>query len=202
MLFPQRFMPFYYEADKGKDGDPPEKGDDNSPGQDPEDNFDKDRAMATISKLREFEKEAKALKKRVADYEAAEQARKEAEMSDAEKTQARLDQLEAEAQAAKAERDQAKAQAAETLMRTAVLMAAASFHDPAEAWMFVDRSKLEIDEAGNVTGAEKAVEAVAKAKPHLLKAQSKTLGTPGGKPRDARKTNDNNANDAKPLVHM
>jgi len=53
--------------------------------------FDKERAMATIAKLREFEKEAKAYKRKVAEYEEAENKRKESELSEAEKLKAQLE---------------------------------------------------------------------------------------------------------------
>lgn len=63
------------------------------------DEFDKERAMATIEKLRGYEREAKKLEKRLAEFEAAEAKRKEAEMSDLEKAQQRAAELEAELQA-------------------------------------------------------------------------------------------------------
>lgn len=53
--------------------------------------FDKERALETIRKLREFEKEAKSLKRKVGEYEEAEQKRKEAEMSETDKLKAQLE---------------------------------------------------------------------------------------------------------------
>ena len=67
-----------------------------------EEPFDKERAMATIEKLRGFEKEAEKLRKVVAASEEAERKRKEAEMSELEKAQKRAE--EAEQKAAKLER--------------------------------------------------------------------------------------------------
>jgi len=61
-----------------------------------EEEFDKERAMATITKLREFEKEARMLKKKLDAYEKAEQERKEAEMSEMEKLKAQYDKAQAE----------------------------------------------------------------------------------------------------------
>ena len=58
--------------------------------------FDPERAMATINKLREFEKEAEALRKKVDAYEQAEQERKEAEMSEMDKLKAERDRLHTE----------------------------------------------------------------------------------------------------------
>ena len=59
------------------------------------DEFNKDRAMATIEKLRGFEKQAKAYEKELAVYKQEEQKRKDAELSETEKLQKQL----AEAQA-------------------------------------------------------------------------------------------------------
>lgn len=54
------------------------------------DEFNKDRAMATIEKLRQFEKDAKAYKKRLDELEAADIKRKEAELSETDKLKAQL----------------------------------------------------------------------------------------------------------------
>jgi hypothetical protein len=54
------------------------------------DEFDKERAMATIEKLRLFEKQAKSLEKKVADYEQKERERQDAELSETEKLKKQL----------------------------------------------------------------------------------------------------------------
>lgn len=54
------------------------------------DEFDKDRAMATIEKLREFEKQAKAQAKKLAEYEDAERKRQDAELSETERLKKQL----------------------------------------------------------------------------------------------------------------
>lgn len=54
----------------------------------------------------------------------------------------------------------------------------AGFVDPADAVALVDRSGIQVDEQGNVTGAKEAVEKLAKAKPHLV-GTGKAGGTPG-----------------------
>jgi hypothetical protein len=59
--------------------------------------FDKERAMATINKLREREKEAVKLAKKLEAYEKAEAERKQAEMSETEKLKAQLEELTAKA---------------------------------------------------------------------------------------------------------
>lgn len=61
-----------------------------------EEGFDKDRAMETIKKLREIEKQYKKEKQELDRLKADEQKRKEAEMTEAEKAKARADELEAE----------------------------------------------------------------------------------------------------------
>ena len=59
--------------------------------------FDKERAMATINKLREREKEAVKLAKKLEAYEKAEAERKQAEMSETDKLKAQLEELTAKA---------------------------------------------------------------------------------------------------------
>ena len=59
-----------------------------------EEDFDKERAMATIKNLRKFEKEAKKLQDKIALYEQKDNERKLAEMSE-------IDRLKLEAQEAK-----------------------------------------------------------------------------------------------------
>ena len=73
--------------------------------------FDKERAMATIKKLREREKEADKLAKKLEAYEKAETERKQAEMSEIDKLKAQY--AEAQAKAARLERESLQRQAAE-----------------------------------------------------------------------------------------
>lgn len=60
------------------------------------DEFDKDRAMATIEKLREFEKISKSQAKKLAEYEAKEKERVESELSETDKLKKQLADKEAE----------------------------------------------------------------------------------------------------------
>jgi predicted methyltransferase len=69
-----------------------------------EEEFDKDRAMETIKKLREIEKQYKKEKQELERLKADEQKRKEAEMTEAEKAKARADELEAELKRERADR--------------------------------------------------------------------------------------------------
>lgn len=54
----------------------------------------------------------------------------------------------------------------------------AGFVDPADAVALVDKTGIAVDDDGNITGAKEAVEALAKAKPHLM-GTGKAGGTPG-----------------------
>ena len=54
--------------------------------------FDKERALDTIKKLREFEKESKRLSKQVEQYEKAEKERKQAEMSEIDRLKAQYEE--------------------------------------------------------------------------------------------------------------
>lgn len=53
-----------------------------------------------------------------------------------------------------------------------------NFVDPGDAVALIDRSGIQIDDSGNVTGVKEAIEVLAKAKPHLV-GQGKPGGSPG-----------------------
>jgi uncharacterized membrane protein YgcG len=97
----------------------------------------------------------------------------EAAKSDLEKEKARADKAEAEKKDALT--------AANTRLVNAeikVFAVQAGFVDPADAVALVGRAGVQVDEQGNVTGAKEAVEALAKAKPHLV-GTGKAGGSPG-----------------------
>jgi hypothetical protein len=77
----------------------------------PVEEFDKERAMATIKKLREHEKEAAKLAKELDAYKKAETERKQAEMSEIDRLKAQIE--EAQAKATRLERESIQRQAAE-----------------------------------------------------------------------------------------
>lgn len=89
-----------------------------------------------------------------------------------------------EAQRLEAERDRAKQEAAakdaqiqaanERVIKAEVRLAAqqAGFIDPEDAWLLVDRAKVALDDAGNVTGAAEAIKALAEKKPHLVQSNA------------------------------
>lgn len=66
------------------------------------------------------------------------------------------------------------------------------FADLSDAVRLLDRSELEFDEDGNPTNAHKLLEALAKAKPYLLKQQSnqqqRTVASSGGATNPSRST--------------
>lgn len=98
----------------------------------------------------------------------------EAAKSDLEKEKARAEKAEKEKKDALA--------AANTRLVNAeikVFAVQASFVDPADAVALVDRTGIQVDEQGNVTGAKEAVDSLAKAKPHLV-GKGKPDGSPGG----------------------
>lgn len=115
-------------------------------------------------------------------YEKAETDRATAALSETEKLTKRATDAEA-----------AKAQALETanarLIRAEVIAKAATlkFADPADAFALIDRSKLAVTDAGEVTGADDLLKALAAAKPYMLgKAPQAPLhpGNPGAAGED------------------
>ena len=89
-------------------------------------------------------------------------------------------------------REEAITKANERLIRSAVLAEAATvgFIDPADAFLFADKAKLAVKDDGTIEGVKEAIEAVAKAKPHLVKAEPV-----GGTPRSRGKQADVSEND-------
>lgn len=61
----------------------------------------------------------------------------------------------------------------------------AGFVDPADAVALVDRAGIQVDDSGNVTGAKEAIDALAKAKPHLV-GTGKAGGSPGSSGNGSR----------------
>ena len=99
--------------------------------------------------------------------QAAAKVAKEAEeknKSEAEKEKARADRAETEKMDALAKANKKLVDA-----DLKIFAAQAGFADPSDAVALADRADIKVDDAtGNVTGAKEAVEALAKAKPHLL----------------------------------
>jgi chromosome segregation ATPase len=134
--------------------------------------------------LHETNKEAADRRKKLEALEAAENERKQAAMTETQKLAEQAKALEERATKAEQERDAAATRANETLLKTAVMLAAGNFNDPKDAWTFIDKAKIKLTEAGEVEGVEKAIEELAKQKPYLLKSgqtqppQQRPNGTP------------------------
>ena len=117
---------------------------------------------------------------------------KDAQKSEAEKQAEREAGLKTQNETLIKELDGIKAQLRETLLKGAVLAEAMkhNFYDVNDAWLHIDRAAI-TEKDGKFENVEKLVEAIAKAKPHLIKSQqSGGMGTPppprGAKPQGAQ----------------
>lgn len=123
--------------------------------------FDPERAMATIKKLRDNEKATKPQLKELEDARAKLTAHEQEKMTEAEKaTTART--------AAEKERDEAKAETRRLKAERAIEKAATKAGlDPELAASLLKADSLELDEAGNPKGIEEALKALLVKWPHL-----------------------------------
>jgi len=127
--------------------------------------------------------EAKQRREKLEAIEAADAKRKEAELTETQKAAARADKAEADLQALQ-ERHRKSA------IYAAIRLAAkdANFADPEDAVLLAELTGVEVGDDDRVAGADAAVKALAKAKPHLIKAAARP-GAPninaaeGGQPR-------------------
>ena len=135
--------------------------------------LDRARDKAKVDLLAELGIEDATTAKRVL---AEAEATKKAQMTELEKAQSEI--AEAQALAAKATTDAAaiKAQADEALLKAAIISQAGNFNDPMDAWLFVDRSKIEAQDDGTYKGIDEGLKTLVEAKPYLVKTDS---GTPG-----------------------
>lgn len=147
---------------KPGEGDPPPgdggTGKDGKP-------FDADRAQRTIDQLRDEVKAGKAAQKELDAAKARLQEIEDAGKSELERATTKA--TEAEQKVAAAE-----ARAADLTLRLTVERAAGKmgFHDPDDAYRLIDRKAVELDDEGEPTNVEKLLTDLAKAKPHLVKA--------------------------------
>ncbi len=134
-------------------------------GQEPEPKtYDADYVRKLRAEAAKYRKERNEFEKRLKELEEAEKQRERAKLDEVERL--------------KLERDEALARAQEAmtisqrrLMRSAVIAEAAKmgFLDPTDAWRMIDENEITINDEGDVVGADKAIKALAKAKPYLLK---------------------------------
>lgn len=129
-----------------------------------------ERFQQANSKAKEAAARATALEKSVAELTAAMEERENAglpELDRMRKDMERLSKRAEEAEKAKAESDTKLARSAKERW---VIAAASGFNDASDAVAFVDLDSIEDDK-----DAERAVKALAKKKPHLLKAEDPKL---------------------------
>lgn len=138
---------------------------------------DVDALMTEVKSLR---REAASWRTKLRQAEEAEEQRKRSEMTELEKLKA---DLEAERQARAKAEEQRRGQ----LLRTQVITAAAriGFNDPDDALRMIDAASLEVDDQGAVDGLDAALQALAKAKPYLIKSTTGTISptNPAGGPQ-------------------
>lgn len=123
----------------------------------------------TRAALKKANDESAGRRKKLEELEAAEEARKTAELSEAQKAAARAEKAEAELKAL-ADRHRRNAIQAAVRLEAVTL----GFVDPADAAALTDLSGVTLDDDDQVIGADKAVQALAKAKPHLIKQATTT----------------------------
>lgn len=132
-------------------------------------------AAELASQLAELQKQLRAVNRESAErrkaleaFERAETERKQAEMTEAQRLQAEIETL-------KRERAEAQAAAQAATIRAAVTaQAAGHFHDPEDVYLAL-RGRVKVNDAGEVEGLAEELKALAKAKPHWVKAVAQTI---------------------------
>lgn len=132
-----------------------------------------------LEELRKLRREAKDRRLKLEAYEAEEKKRKDAELSETQKAQARQAELEAQLDAVN------KKLKADSLRHAVEIAAArANFINPEDVIRY-DLDGVTVDDDGNVNGVDKALEALAKKRPNLIKtikSPETDGGAGGGKP--------------------
>ena len=137
--------------------------------------------MATIEKLRGFEKQSKELEKQLKQYQDAEKAREREKMGEIERLQAELADIQTERQKLEQQAQDAVAVAQKQAIENAIIKQAGDkFLDVNDVIMALN-GKVEVNEDGEPTGISEALEALAKNKPHWVrKAKPNVLPTNPG----------------------
>lgn len=151
---------------------------------------------------RDKSKDAEKQTKRLAELEEAEAKRKGEQLSEKEKLEAAIAEKEKAIAAKQAELDRAQTEMVEIRTRNAITLEASKqgFADPDDAYTLADKSGVEIGKDGKITGVKEALEALAKAKPYLLKTNGKPPGTPLVKP--PVKPTEKKTEPAKPIIRF
>jgi hypothetical protein len=113
---------------------------------------------------------------------------KEAQMSELEKAQTQVTEAMAKAAQAKLDMETMQIKANEALLKAAIIAKASGFNDPMDAWMFVDKSKIEIGEDGSHTGIDEAIKLLVEHKPYLIKVETNGNAKSGTPARPTPKT--------------
>lgn len=159
------------------EGDPPNPKPADPPAPKPEEkpeDFNKEQALATIAKLRNELKDAKAGGKEVETLKAKLKEIEDAQLSESEKLKKDNEDLKASVTAA-----EQKSRDRVIRSEVRVLASELNFADPSDAHAFLDVSGIEFDDDGEPKGIKKLLEDLAKAKPYLLKPANGTTGVPG-----------------------
>lgn len=164
-------------------------------GTDGGDEFDKDRALATIKAQRESETklkgelsstkaEMKALQDQIAEWKAKEQAEADEKLSEQEKTAKRIAELE---QRLADTETQGRSRVAKAALKAAAAAAQALYPDDVPSLVGSDAVKFDKD--GNPTNADELVSALKETRPALFQGGRPGSGdggprgtAPGGKP--------------------
>lgn len=121
---------------------------------------------AAQAELKRARREAASYRTKLREAETAQAEKEKGKLSDLERLQAELN----ETKQALAETQRL---AQERLVRHAVVAAAAraGFNDPDDAMRLIDQGTLEVHDDGGVDGVDKAIQAIAKSKPYLVRGK-------------------------------
>lgn len=142
------------------------------------DPFDKDRALATITKLRGFEKQSKQLQRELDEAKKALKAREDEKLSETERLNARLSELEKRSATADTALRQERA-------RNAIYLAAQKHgaKKPDLVYRLLDHDALEMDDDGRPTNGEAVVKQLLKDNPELAASAGSADGGAGERGR-------------------
>lgn len=128
--------------------------------------------------------ELKAQLAKLSELEKAEEERKKAEMSEAERLAAEKEEAAKKAEEAEQRAQQAQESANQRIINTEIRSIARSLNanDPNDVLALLDKSKIELDDEGNVKGVEEAVKAFKDSKPWLFKQSIGADATGGSNP--------------------
>lgn len=144
-----------------------------------EDHVPYERFKQVNSKLKRAESQGERLQQQITDLQQQMQEREQAGLPELDKLKQRLEAAEQRAKEADARASEADTKLARTVKERLVVAAAKDFADPGDAVAFVN-----LDEVDDERDAERAVKALAKRKPHLLRAEEAKL--PGKVLEDGR----------------